>query len=131
MSEESPSIFSSIKRKKCISGDELVQLSSKYGERFWKALKAVVEGCVKKYVFKPSGRVEWIVVGVNRDYLIIPDFYCSCRDFYVNVVTRKKAKFCYHILAKFLAESLNLYHTYHVEDDKYEVLMKEWKAIEQ
>ncbi|MGQ9720453.1 MAG: hypothetical protein ACUVXA_03930 [Candidatus Jordarchaeum sp.] len=116
--------------KKCITGENLESLASTFGERLWKSLRAITEKRVAKYVFKPSNKQIWIVSGKNRDYLVISDFYCSCDDFYLNVVIRKKNKLCYHILAKRLAEALDLYNSYNLSDDKYEKLMQKLKTIE-
>jgi predicted nucleic acid-binding Zn finger protein len=50
-------------------------------------LRPLKENRVKKYTFKPSGRVVWVVVGKERDYLIMPDAeFCSCDDFYFRVI---------------------------------------------
>ncbi len=119
-----------IHANRCITGEALEQLAVNFGERLWKALRAITERKVTKYIFKPSNKQIWIVSGKNRDYLIISDFYCSCDDFYINVVIRKKSKICYHVLAKRLAEALNLYTCRNLPDNKYEKLMLELKNIE-
>lgn len=119
-----------IKKNGYISGRELEELAGKLGERFWRALRTVTERRVKKYVFNPSRRILWIVVGRRRDYLVISNFYCNCDDFYLNVVIRRNAFMCYHLLAKQLAEALSIYDTYVVSDEEYEPLIREWKEIE-
>ena len=53
-----------------LSGKNLTDLYDLFGQRFTKALEALKENRVKKYVFKPSNRTVWIVVGRERDYLI-------------------------------------------------------------
>ena len=104
-------------------------LTVMFGSRFLNAWKAVNEGRVKKYIFKPSGRIVWIVVGKRRDYLIMPAAnFCSCDDFYYNVIN-KKAYLCYHLIAQRLAESLGLYDTIEEEDSLYRILMREWKKV--
>lgn len=104
-------------------------LTKTFGSRFLNAWRAVNEGRVKKYIFKPSGRTVWIVVGRRRDYLVMPAaFFCSCNDFYYNVMD-KKAYFCYHLIAQRLAESLGLFDTIEEEDSFYDILMKEWKKV--
>ncbi|MDH5447548.1 MAG: hypothetical protein OEY24_02375 [Candidatus Bathyarchaeota archaeon] len=115
---------------KRIEDADLDKLSVAYGQRFTKAWKAVEGKLVKKYVFKPSKRVVWIVVGKGRDYLIMPaaDF-CTCDDFYFRVMDRQ-IHLCYHLIAQKLAETLESYDLYEEEDELYDVLMKEWrKAI--
>lgn len=94
--------------------------------RLRKALEATAERRIKKYVFKQSRREYWIVVGKIRDYLVIPDKYCTCDDFFINVVTGAKAKSCYHLLAQRLAESEGSFETYEVDDDEGERLLDEW-----
>jgi len=63
------------------------RLRSAFGDRFDKAWRLVEEGRVKLYVFDPSGRKVWIVVGRGGEYQILPvSGYCSCSDFYFRVV---------------------------------------------
>lgn len=62
-----------------LSGNNLTQLYELFGQRFTKALDALKENRVKRYVFKPSGRTVWIVIGRERDYLIMPEAeFCTC-----------------------------------------------------
>ena len=73
-----------------LSGKNLNELYELFGQRFTKALDALEENRVKKYVFKPSGRTVWIVIGRERDYLIMPEAeFCMCDDFYFRVLDRK------------------------------------------
>jgi len=116
--------------EKKINDVDLDSLSTTFGQRFMKAWEAVKDKRVKKYIFKPSNRVVWIVVGRGRDYLIMPaaDF-CTCNDFYFRVMD-KQIHLCYHLVAQKLAESLQNYDLYEEEDELYEALMREWrKAI--
>jgi predicted nucleic acid-binding Zn finger protein len=106
------------------------ELSSLFGGRFRSALKAVEEGRVKKYVFKPSNRVLWIVVGRKRDYEVMPEApFCSCHDFYFKVL-EGEAPLCYHLLAQSLAEAMGKYEVFHEDDGLYERLMAEWREPE-
>jgi predicted nucleic acid-binding Zn finger protein len=114
------------KQKGIITVEHLTRLTAVFGQRFLKAWKTTKDDRVKKYTFKPSGRVVWIVVGRKRDYLVMPAAgYCSCDDFYYNVMERK-AHLCYHLIAQKLAESLGWYDKIDEGDDFYDVLMKEW-----
>jgi len=104
-------------------------LKRAFGSRFLNAWKAVNDRRVKKYIFKPSARIVWIVVGRKRDYLVMPAAnFCSCDDFYYNVID-KKAYLCYHLIAQRLAESLGLYDVIEEDDSFYDILMKEWKKV--
>ncbi len=100
-----------------------------FGKRFKTALKALEDGAVKKYVFEPSLRTIWIVVGKERDYQIIPNVdYCSCDDFYFKVLNGEST-LCYHLIAQRLADSLNRYAFISESDELYEALMKDWRFI--
>jgi predicted nucleic acid-binding Zn finger protein len=113
--------------EKRIRDSDLNTLSTAFGHRFEKALEAVKDKRVKKYAFKPSNRVVWIVVGKERDYLIMPaaDF-CTCDDFYFRVMDRQ-IHLCYHLIAQKIAEATGNYASYEEEDKLYDVLMREWK----
>lgn len=112
-----------------VSDAHLRQLRAAFGPRFARAWEALREGRVKKYVFKPSGRVVWIVVGRERDYLLMPaaDF-CPCDDFYYRVMDRE-AHLCYHLIAQKMAEALSRYDSVEAEDGLYETLMGEWRRV--
>ncbi|MEM2091681.1 MAG: hypothetical protein QXR59_00140 [Candidatus Bathyarchaeia archaeon] len=71
-------ICEEVKRAGKITGEHLTRLAMIFGSRFQKAWEAVRDNRVKKYIFKPSGRVMWIVVGRERDYIVMPDAgFCS------------------------------------------------------
>jgi len=112
-----------------VTGTHLTQLSMAFGSRFTKAWEALKEERVKKYVFKPSGKIVWIVVGRERDYLVMPaaDF-CSCDDFYFRVMD-KEVHLCYHLIAQKMAEALAWYDEVEENDDLYDSLMEEWKKV--
>ncbi len=127
--EKLDSSLESILRDKVISGQALEELSAKYDDRFWRALKSVAEQRVKQYVFQPSKRAIWIVVGKEKDYLVLSDFYCSCKDFYLNAVIRQKNRLCYHLLAKIIGKALKLYERFTVPDSQFHELIGEWRLI--
>jgi predicted nucleic acid-binding Zn finger protein len=110
-----------------LSGKNLTELYELFGQRFTKALDALKENRVKKYVFKPSGRTVWIVIGKERDYLIMAEAeFCMCDDFYFRVLD-KKIHLCYHLIAQKIARNLRWYETIEESDELYETLMNEWK----
>lgn len=113
-----------------LSGDNLTKLYELFGSRFTKALDTLKEGRVKKYVFKPSGRNVWIVVGRERDYLIMPEAeFCPCEDFYFRVLD-KKVHMCYHLLTQKIAQNLGWFNPIEENDECFEMLMKEWKKAD-
>jgi predicted nucleic acid-binding Zn finger protein len=110
-----------------LSGKNLTELYELFSQRFTKALSTLKENRVKKYVFKPSGRTVWIVIGRERDYLIMPEAeFCMCNDFYFRVLD-KKIHLCYHLIAQKIARNLGWYETIKENDKLYETLMNEWK----
>ena len=110
-----------------LSGKSLTALYELFGQRFTKALDALKESRVKKYIFKPSGRIVWIVIGRERDYLIMPEAeFCTCDDFYFRVLD-KKVHMCYHLLTQKIAQNLGWFEVIEENDDTFNMLMKEWK----
>ena len=110
-----------------LTGKNLTRLYEVFGQRFTKAFEALKENRVKKYVFKPSGKIIWIVVGKERDYLIMPEAeFCTCDDFYFRVLDRE-VHLCYHLIAQKLAKVLNWFEKIEERDELYDSLMNEWK----
>ena len=110
-----------------LTGKNLTSLYETFGQRFTRAFEVLNENRVKKYVFKPSGKIIWIVVGKERDYLIIPQAeFCTCDDFYFRVMDRQ-VHLCYHLIAQKIANCLDWYETVEEHDELYESLMAEWK----
>jgi len=110
-----------------LTGKNLTRLYETFGQRFTRAFETLTENRIKKYVFKPSGRVVWIVVGKERDYLIMPEAeFCSCDDFYFRVLD-KEVHLCYHLIAQKLARILEWHETIREHDELYDSLMAEWK----
>jgi predicted nucleic acid-binding Zn finger protein len=63
------------------------------------------------------------------DYLVIDDFYCSCDDFYLNVIIRRKCASCYHLLAKVIADALDIYESVESNDEAYLPLVRELRGV--
>jgi predicted nucleic acid-binding Zn finger protein len=110
-----------------LTGKSLTRLYEIFGQRFTKAFETLKENRVKKYAFKPSKRTVWIVVGKERDYLIMPEAeFCTCDDFYFRVLD-KQVHLCYHLIGQKLAKNLGWYETIEDHDEIYDSLMAEWK----
>ncbi len=117
------------KTKGEITGKQLTQLSEALGSRFTKAWETLKEERVKKYVFSPSGRIVWIVVGREREYQIMPAAgFCSCDDFYFRVMDRE-VHICYHLIAQKIADALGWFDKIEEDDETYDFLMTEWKKV--
>ena len=94
------------KKEGRLTGANITKLYEIFGSRFTRAFETLKEKRVKKYVFKPSGKVVWIVVGKERDYLIMPEAeFCTCDDFYFRVLDRE-VHLCYHLIAQKMAKAL-------------------------
>jgi predicted nucleic acid-binding Zn finger protein len=112
-----------------LTGNQSTQLSEVFGSRFIKASETLKEKRVKKYVFSPSGRIVWIVVGREREYQVIPAAgFCSCDDFYFRVMDQE-AHICYHLIAQKIADALRGYDEVEEEDRIFDCLMEEWKKV--
>lgn len=110
-----------------LTDNQLMNLSKTLGSRFEKALETINEYRIKKYVFKPSDRIVWIVVGREREYQIMPAAgFCSCDDFYFRVMD-KETNICYHLIAQKIGETLEKFDLIEEEDRLYDCLMEEWK----
>jgi predicted nucleic acid-binding Zn finger protein len=105
------------------------RLRSSLGDRFEKAWQLVGQRRVKKYVFEPSGRVIWIIVGRESEYQVLPESgYCDCSDFYFRVVNGE-AGLCYHLMGQKLADALGEYEEVREGDEFYKPLMEEWRRL--
>ncbi len=84
----------------------------------------VKAGRVKRHIFKPSGREIWTVVGSRIDhYVDLEQPYCSCKDFYYNLI-RGLEQTCYHIEAARIATQTNTYCEITFSDEEYQDLLK-------
>ena len=116
-------------RENGLTDGQILRLSKIFGKRFDNAYKALKEGRVKKYCFKPSGRIVWIVVGKERDYEVIPEVdFCMCDDFYFRVIDHE-VYLCYHLIAQKLADALGEYEEIEASDQIYGTLMEEWRTV--
>lgn len=119
--------LSQLRSEREISRLNWQRLRQVFGNRFDNAWRLVTENRVKKYVFQPSGRVLWVAIGQNAEYLIYPHSgYCGCSDFYFRVLDHEKA-LCYHVLAQKLGEALNHFDVINEDDEAYESLTTIWK----
>lgn len=116
--------------KGLIDSNLLEKLASRFGKsRVDKAVRSVMEGRVKLYVFKPSRRALWVVDGKGGRRIILPaSGYCSCEDFYFNVV-EGRAKLCYHIIAHRIATLSGRYMVVELKDRLYDEIVRESTGV--
>ncbi|MFW9886534.1 MAG: hypothetical protein ACFFER_00015 [Candidatus Thorarchaeota archaeon] len=110
--------FAEVKRlsKDVLTQSDIEYFREKYGKRFIRALRAVEEGRAIKYLFEPSKTTKWVVRGQRREYLVIPQVFCTCRSFYHSVVIEREIDMCYHLLAQRIAEIRDQYKLIHSTD---------------
>jgi len=85
----------------------------------------VLDRGITKYIYKPSNRILWTALGTEREYIIYPKLFCSCIDFYKEVVVKKSRSYCKHLIAYEISKSLNNYHTIELEDNEFTIRLEE------
>ena len=115
--------------QKDLTQSDIEYFRNKYGKKFVRALRAVEESKVVKYHFLPSESETWIVKG-RRQYLVIPELYCTCRSFYQEVVISREINLCYHLLAQRIAEIREQYQDQESTDTERRQLFVEWRRTD-
>jgi predicted nucleic acid-binding Zn finger protein len=101
-----------------------------FGERFTNGWKLANSRKVRRYEFKPSGRVVWAVQGRKGQYQVMPDIpFCYCDDYYFRVMDKKRG-LCYHIIAQRIAETLGKFVRASKRDAQYSTITDRWRAKE-
>lgn len=120
-------IYKNVKEKGIIDDDFIIFLDSLLPDNSDKVLEVVKRG-ITKYIFLPSKRTAWSVMGDGeREYMIYPRLFCSCHDFYNAVIIKRKRVFCKHILAQIICEALNKYEEEKLEDKQFKNFIKNLK----
>jgi len=106
------------------------KLEKTFGERFTNGWKLANSRSVRRYEFKPSSRVVWVVQGRKSEYQVMPDIpFCYCDDYYFRVMDKKRG-LCYHIIAQHIAEALNKFEKISKRDSQYSTITDRWRAKE-
>lgn len=121
-----PEILSHLNKDSKFSVDEIKRLEELFGERVKKALELIAANKVKKYVFEPSNIIRWVIEGFEKDYLVIEQSFCSCKDFLFNVLLRRNVPSCYHLLAREIAEKTGKFIVMTTSDENYSEFMDNW-----
>jgi len=113
----------SIAKKKGVIDDELVNfIDTIFPNKADKVLDVIKKG-ITKYTYKPSNRVIWLALGESREYLIYPKLYCSCLNFYKEVVINQSIGYCKHLITQVICEALNKYKKVELKDKEFEDLI--------
>ena len=121
-----PDIVSNLKKDSKLSTEDMERLEKIFGDRVKKALNLIGENRVKKHLFTPSGVIRWVVTGYEKDYLVIEQSFCSCKDFLYTALFKREVPSCYHLLAREIAERIEKYDEITIEDNLYATYMDEW-----
>ncbi|TXT66527.1 MAG: hypothetical protein BAJALOKI1v1_280026 [Promethearchaeota archaeon] len=82
-------------------------------------INEALERGITKYIYTPSERIVWTAMGTEREYLLYPQLFCSCIDFYKEVVIKRSRKFCKHLIAQIISIHLNTYQTVKLKDHEF------------
>ena len=109
-----------------LPGSDLLKLYTIFDQRLIRALEVVHTEKVTVHTFEPSGRKVWTVEGEKGEYLVFPKAkFCSCQDFYFQVVKKMKVHLCYHLIAQKMASVLNQFIKKEHPDDEYDEFLKQ------
>ena len=113
----------SIAKKKGVIDDELINfIDTIFPNKADKVLDVIKKG-ITKYTYKPSNRIIWLALGESREYLIYPKLYCSCQNFYKEVVINQSIGYCKHLITQVICEALNKYKKVELKDKEFEDLI--------
>jgi predicted nucleic acid-binding Zn finger protein len=121
-------VFRKAQKKQVLDEEFISFLETIFPDKSTDVLEVLKRGIIK-YTYTPSNRIVWAAKGENQEHLVYPKLYCSCQDFYKNVVVKKKRKFCKHILAQTISEALNNFIAVTLEDNKFKEFISDLKLI--
>ena len=119
-------IYQKAKEKQIIDEELLTFLESVFPDKSATVIEVIKRGSTK-YVYTPSNRIVWTAKGENQEHMIYPQLYCSCQDFYKNIVIKRKRDFCKHILAQIISEALKSYKQEKLKDKHFNNLIRDFK----
>ena len=119
-------VFLKAKKKQVIDEEFISFLDTIFPGRSTNVINVLKRG-ITKYIYTPSNRAVWAAKGENQEHLIYPKLYCSCQDFYKNVVIKRNRNFCKHILAQIISEALDKFQIVKLEDSKFKELTRDLK----
>jgi predicted nucleic acid-binding Zn finger protein len=122
--------YAELKLRRELSEQLNDSITKTFGERFTNGWNLARSRKVRRYEFKPSGRVVWVVQGRKGEYQVMPDIpFCYCDDYYFRVMDKKRG-LCYHIIAQRVAEALKQFVTIRKTDSQYSSVTDRWRARE-
>jgi predicted nucleic acid-binding Zn finger protein len=119
-------VFEKANRKKIVDEEIISFLEDIFPDKSSDVLESMKRG-VTKYIFTPSNRAMWTVMGEKQEHLVYPMLFCSCQDFYKSVVILRKRNFCKHILAQVIIEAFGTFKEKTLEDSNFKELLNDLK----
>jgi predicted nucleic acid-binding Zn finger protein len=117
-------IYDKLQKKKVIDDDFIEYIEKLFPTKSITILEVVNRG-MAKYIYKPSHRIVWTVMGREKEHLIYPKLYCSCIDFYKEVVLNRNKQYCKHIIAQVICETLKNYREIELDDVEFKNRIKD------
>jgi predicted nucleic acid-binding Zn finger protein len=115
-------LISIVKQKSKIDDEIINFLNLIFSANAERVLETIKRGITK---YKIDDKVLWTAMGENSEHIIFPKIYCSCHDFYLNVVIDRKRDFCKHILAQLICDSLKNYENKVITREELMLLFKD------
>jgi len=119
-------IFEKARKKQLIDEDFISFLELIFPDKSSDVMETLKRG-ITKYIYKPSNRVVWTAMGRNQEHLVYPKLFCSCQDYYKNVVVNKIREFCKHIIAQVISEALLNFKETTLNDKEFKELVGDLK----
>ncbi|MFX1455385.1 MAG: hypothetical protein ACFFDB_08415 [Promethearchaeota archaeon] len=119
-------IFTKAKQKHPLDESFINFLDRVFPDKSSDVMETLKRG-ITKYKYKPSNRIVWSAMGANQEHLIYPKLYCSCQDFYKNVVVNRTRDLCKHLVAQVISEALNNFKETTLPDEKFKEFVSELK----
>ena len=117
-------VYSMAQNKKVID-DELINfIDSIFPNKVDKVLEVIKRG-ITKYNYRPSNRIIWVALGKDCEHMIYPKLYCSCQDFYKNVVIQRKRSFCKHLVAQSICEGSGDFRELDLQDEDFSTFVED------
>ncbi len=94
------------------------KVEREFTEIYIAGAEAVKKKRVRKYIFRPSGKIFWTVLGKEGNEYLVTEwnssnniiYACSCPDYLFHAMLKTRAdnmvrrNFCYHIIARVISE---------------------------
>ncbi|MFW9825176.1 MAG: hypothetical protein ACFFE4_19700 [Candidatus Thorarchaeota archaeon] len=119
-------LFEKSQKKKILDEDFISFIESIFPDKSSDVIETLERG-ITKYTYKPSNRIVWSAMGANQEHLIYPRLFCSCQDFYKNVVVNRNRDLCKHLVAQVISEALNDFKETTLPDEKFKEFVSELK----